>query len=85
MNAKKYDLILMDCQMPVMDGYEATILLRKEEALSHALNDIPIIALTANVMPEDRERCFSVGMDDYITKPIDVDLFNQTLIKWIKR
>ena len=84
MNAKKYDLILMDCQMPVMDGYEATILLRKEELLTCHLKTIPIIALTANAMPEDRERCFSVGMDDYITKPIDVDLFNQTLIKWIK-
>ncbi len=84
MDAKKYDLILMDCQMPVMDGYEATILIRKEEALSHQHQPIPIVALTANAMPEDRERCFSVGMDDYITKPIDIELFNQTLIKWLK-
>ena len=84
MNAQKYDLILMDCQMPVMDGYEATLLIRKEEALSHQQQHIPIVALTANAMPEDRERCFSVGMDDYITKPIDIELFNQTLIKWLK-
>ncbi|VAW47496.1 sensory box histidine kinase/response regulator [hydrothermal vent metagenome] len=83
MNAQKYDLILMDCQMPVMDGYEATILIRKEEALLGGENAIPIVALTANAMPEDRKRCFSVGMDDYITKPINVELFNQTLIKWI--
>ena len=83
MGAQKYDLILMDCQMPVMDGYEATILIRKEEVLSGAGSDIPIVALTANAMPEDRARCFSVGMNDYITKPIDIELFNQTLIKWI--
>jgi len=83
MGAKQYDLILMDCQMPVMDGYEATILIRKEEMLSQTTDAIPIVALTANAMPEDRARCFSVGMNDYITKPIDIELFNQTLIKWI--
>jgi PAS domain S-box-containing protein len=83
MDAQKYDLILMDCQMPVMDGYEATILIRKEEVLSCSERTIPIVALTANAMPEDRERCFSVGMNDYITKPIDIELFNQTLVKWI--
>jgi len=83
MGVQKYDLILMDCQMPVMDGYEATILIRKEELLSCSERTIPIVALTANAMPEDRERCFSVGMNDYITKPIDIELFNQTLIKWI--
>ena len=84
MDAQKYDLILMDCQMPVMDGYEATILIRKEEVLSGVESSIPIVALTANAMPEDRERCFSVGMNDYITKPINVELFNQTLIKWVQ-
>ncbi len=82
MDAQKYDLILMDCQMPVMDGYEASLLIRKEEAMS-GNRPIPIIALTANAMPEDRERCFSVGMDDYITKPIDIALFNQMLLKWL--
>ncbi len=83
MDTDKYDLILMDCQMPVMDGYEATILIRKEEASSFSKTAVPIIALTANAMPEDRERCFSVGMNDYITKPIDIELFNQILIKWL--
>ncbi len=79
----KYALILMDCQMPVMDGYEASILIRKEELLSGVQQPIPIVALTANAMPEDRERCFSVGMNDFISKPIDVAHFNQTLLKWI--
>ncbi|VAW45936.1 hypothetical protein MNBD_GAMMA04-1563 [hydrothermal vent metagenome] len=83
MGTQHYDLILMDCQMPVMDGYEATILIRKEELLSGVERPIPIVALTANAMPEDRARCFSVGMNDYITKPIDIELFNQTLIKWV--
>ena len=79
----KYSLILMDCQMPVMDGYEATILIRKEEQLSGVDQSIPIVALTANAMPEDRERCFAVGMNDFIPKPIDVESFNQTLLKWM--
>ena len=83
MHANKYDLILMDCQMPHMDGYEATLLIRKEEKVSNTTKPIPIVALTANAMPDDRKRCFSVGMNDYITKPIDIELFNRTLIKWI--
>lgn len=78
----KYSLILMDCQMPVMDGYEASVLIRKEERLSGIDQSIPIVALTANAMPEDRERCFAVGMNDFISKPIDVVHFNQILLKW---
>ncbi len=78
----KYSLILMDCQMPVMDGYETTVLIRKEELLSGVQKRIPIVALTANALPEDRERCFAAGMDDFIAKPIDVAHFNQKLLKW---
>jgi PAS domain S-box-containing protein len=61
-----YDLVLMDCQMPVMDGYAATRAIRKLN-LRHR---IPIIAMTANAMPEDRQRCLEAGMDDYVSKPI---------------
>jgi PAS domain S-box-containing protein len=78
----KYSLILMDCQMPMMDGFEASVLIRKEELLSGVQQPIPIVALTANALPEDRDRCFSVGMNDFISKPIDVAHFNQTLLKW---
>ncbi len=81
-HSHRYTLILMDCQMPVMDGYEATTLIRKEELLSDVQKPIPIVALTANAMPEDRERCFAVGMNDFISKPVDVRHFNQTLLKW---
>jgi len=64
-----YDLVLMDCQMPEMNGYEATACIR--EAQSRAINpQIPIIALTANAMKAEREKCFAVGMNDYVAKPI---------------
>lgn len=64
----KFDLILMDCHMPEMDGYEATIRIRNLE--DKALQKIPIIAMTANVMQGDRERCLSVGMNEYVSKPL---------------
>lgn len=78
----RYSLILMDCQMPVMDGYEASLLIRKEELLSQVVQPIPIVALTANAMIEDKERCLAVGMNDFISKPIDPAHFNQTVLKW---
>lgn len=76
---KEYGLILMDCQMPDMDGYEATGQIRKLQGLER---HIPIIALTAHAMRGDREHCLSAGMDDYLTKPIKVPQLKQTLEHW---
>lgn len=73
-----YDLVLMDCEMPVMDGYEAT------RAIRHSLGSlIPIIAVTADALPADRERCLKEGMNDYIAKPVDVADLNTVLSKWL--
>lgn len=77
---KKYDLILMDCQMPILDGYEATQEIRKIEGGS---SHIPIIAMTANAMPKDREKCLNIGMDEYISKPIDISLLLDTISKFV--
>jgi CheY-like chemotaxis protein len=68
---KKFDIVLMDCQMPVMDGYEATQRIRGEN--SEVINpSVPIIAVTANVCECDRERCFDVGMNEFIGKPVRI-------------
>ncbi|MBF0230447.1 MAG: response regulator [Desulfamplus sp.] len=77
-----YDVVFMDCQMPEMDGYEATRLIREEE--TGVINkDITIIAMTANAMKGDREKCLQVGMNDYIAKPIRPDPLNKILEKWL--
>jgi len=75
-----YDLVLMDCQMPVMDGYAATRMIRENET---GERHIPIIAMTANALQGDREKCIEAGMDDYISKPIDLRLLSSLLAKWI--
>jgi len=75
---RAYDVVLMDMQMPVMDGYEATRRIREKPEFSA----LPIIAMTANAMTEDRERCINAGMNDFVTKPIDPDQLFSTLQKW---
>ena len=75
-----YDLVLMDMQMPVMDGEEAT---RQIRALD-GMGDLPIVAMTANAMAGDRERCLQAGMNDHVAKPIDPEVLFQTLLQWIK-
>jgi len=78
----EYSLILMDCQMPLMDGFDATVAIRELE-INQNRNRIPIIALTANVMEKDIQRCNEVGMDDFIAKPIKYKHLFEVLSKWL--
>jgi len=78
------DLILMDCQMPEMDGFEATIRIRQGEA-GERNRRLPIIAMTAHAFVQDRERCLSVGMDDYLTKPVQPARMADTITAWLER
>jgi CheY-like chemotaxis protein len=77
---KPYALVLMDCQMPGMDGLEVTRLLRSREP---AGTRVPVIAVTGRTEPEDRRRCLEAGMDDYITKPIMIDELRAVLARWL--
>lgn len=81
MNQNSYDLVLMDCQMPVLDGYDATKQYRESES-----DDIhiPIVAVTANAMDGDEEKCLACGMDDYISKPVNPALLKKKITKWLK-
>ncbi len=75
-----YDLVLMDCHMPELDGYKATAIIREYEAED---NHVPIIAMTANVTEGESERCLSVGMDDYLAKPLSRESLKEKLLRWL--
>jgi len=79
-----YALVLMDCHMPEMDGFEASRTIRRREERSGSAARIPIVALTANALKGDRARCLAAGMDDYLTKPIDSRLLSATLARYLK-
>ncbi|WP_028770617.1 hybrid sensor histidine kinase/response regulator [Silanimonas lenta] len=84
MAAGNLDLVLMDCQMPVKDGYSATREWRQYEA-AHGLPRLPIIAMTANAMAGDRQKCLDAGMDDYLSKPVDKTQLEETIKRWLQR
>ena len=75
-----FDIVLMDCQMPEMDGFEATRAIRDYE--QQTARHIPIVAMTANAMQDDRQLCLQAGMDDYISKPINPQKLKETLARW---
>lgn len=77
------DIVLMDCQMPVLDGLQATIIYRRKEQQMQGSQHIPIIALTANVLSDTEQRCIESGMDDYLSKPYSQDLLYQTIKYWL--
>ena len=79
---QRYDLILMDCQMPVLDGYEAVRILRGQELAGHGAR-IPVVALTAHAAFGEREKCLSAGMDDFLSKPISRQELAKTLARWL--
>jgi signal transduction histidine kinase/predicted ATPase/DNA-binding response OmpR family regulator/HPt (histidine-containing phosphotransfer) domain-containing protein len=78
---RPYDIVLMDMQMPVMDGLTATRLIRQ----CFTAQELPIVAMTANAMDADRDRCLQAGMNGFVTKPVNADELWQTLLQWIKR
>jgi PAS domain S-box-containing protein len=80
-----YDLVLMDCQMPVMDGYEATRIFRGQELQQGRLLRTPIVALTAHATVSAQETCLNAGMDDYLSKPINTGLLTKMLVRWLER
>ena len=83
LHEQSFDLVFMDCQMPEMDGFDATREIRRLDIKTLDQQPLPIVAMTANVMSGDRERCLDVGMDDYIGKPVQRDQLSIVLKKWL--
>jgi CheY-like chemotaxis protein len=83
LDKNRYDLVLMDCQMPEMDGFTATREIRRRESSENAAHHLPILALTANALKGDRERCLEAGMDDYLTKPLQAAQLQAMLAKYL--
>jgi len=83
LQAGDFDLVLMDCQMPVMDGFAATTEIRRHEQQHGRARSLPIIAITANALQGDRESCLAAGMDDYLSKPFTQQALGQTIGRWI--
>jgi len=79
-----YDLVLMDCQMPELDGFAATRMIRSEDSRARDPR-VPIVALTASALTEDRDQCMDAGMDDFLTKPIDAAALAETLTRWLSK
>ena len=80
LDLRSYDAVLMDCFMPEMEGFEATVAIRRREA---GRSHVPIIAMTAGALVEDREKCLAAGMDDYLTKPVNADRMEASLRRWV--
>jgi two-component system sensor histidine kinase/response regulator len=78
----QYALILMDCQMPEMDGFEATAVIRAMEAET-GRRRLPIVAMTASAMADDREACLRAGMDDFLTKPVMMEGLQEVIERWL--
>lgn len=81
--AERFDLIFMDCQMPVVDGLEATRRIRRHETQTG--RRVPIIAITANALSTDRENCFAAGMDDYVSKPVSMESLRSVVRRWLQK
>jgi len=74
--SKLFDVVLMDIMMPIMDGLEATVKIREYEKMNNIADQTPIIAITANTMDNDREKCLSYGMNEFMSKPFDINKLN---------
>ena len=83
LSCESFDLVLMDCHLPEMDGFQATAEIRRRQHEGQLCHTLPVIALTANAVDDDRERCIAAGMDDYLSKPYSRDQLVVMLRRWL--